>query len=128
MGDYGGFTINRKSVLAHRYGYELLVGPIPEGLFVCHSCDNRICQNPNHWFLGTPADNMADRDHKQRQAKGEDIAQARLTAADVRGILWLLNIGIPQRRIAGRYGVAQPTVQRISNGQTWKHIERKVTV
>ena len=64
---YGIFTLNhRDNQLAHRASYEHFVGPIPQGLFVLHKCDVRSCINPDHLFIGTHADNMADMKRKGR--------------------------------------------------------------
>lgn len=63
---YGTIGVDGKSILAHRFSYELYIGPIPEGLLVCHHCDQPLCQNPRHLFLGTNFDNMADKTRKGR--------------------------------------------------------------
>jgi hypothetical protein len=68
---YGQIKIGGKHETSHRVSWELTYGPIPEGLFVCHHCDNTLCCNPDHLFLGTHHDNMDDRNKKGRQASGE---------------------------------------------------------
>src|SRR3989304_4885937 len=65
---YGQFRLdNERRVVAHRYVYELQNGPIPEGMFICHHCDNPPCVNPSHLFLGTPRDNNLDSIAKGRR-------------------------------------------------------------
>jgi hypothetical protein len=57
---YGALRVNGKNISAHRLAYELYVGPIPPGMFVCHHCDNKRCVRPDHLFLGTAKDNAQD--------------------------------------------------------------------
>lgn len=115
---------NGRQLLAHRYAYEHFIGPIPEGLLVCHRCDNPPCCNPAHLFLGTVADNNADRDRKgrQRSVTGEDHGNTTLTADQVRAIRRALAEGTPQRRIAEAYGVHQGTISNIARRVTWGHL------
>lgn len=67
---YGAFKLNGKVIDAHRISYELHNGIIPNGMHVCHTCDNRKCVNPNHLFLGTYKDNHQDGVNKGRIING----------------------------------------------------------
>ncbi len=123
---HGRFTVDGQRTKAHRYAYELLVGPIPEGLFVCHHCDNPPCTNPDHLYLGTPAQNSADMARRGRSARGEASAHALLTEWDVRDIreMWANDLcTMSQREIAAGYGVSQTTVWSVLNGRSWGHVQ-----
>lgn len=128
---YGSFGINRRDTRkAHRFAYECLVGPIPVGLQVLHHCDNRPCVNPAHLFLGTNADNVADKVAKGRQARGksypshhpagEEHGMARLTAAQVAEIRRLHAAGHSYRVLAAQFSVDYTHIGRIVKGRSWK--------
>ena len=93
-----------------------------DGLIVMHTCDNPPCVNPSHLILGTPKDNMSDRDNKNRQAKGENHGIAKLTDGDIYCIK-KLNNRLSQRCIASIYKISQPQVSKIVNSISWKHID-----
>lgn len=127
---YGYFYINdeKKIVLAHRFGYEIVFGDIPANLEICHKCDNPSCVNPNHLFLGTHRDNMIDAVRKGRMNptlpdnRGENHGNHKLTESDIIDIRNKYYCGESQGDIAGSYSINQSTVSRIVNGVRWKHI------
>jgi len=70
---YGVIGKDYRNIPAHRYSWELHNGPVPQGLIVCHKCDNPPCTNPSHLFLGTHRDNAIDRESKGRGARQDGI-------------------------------------------------------
>lgn len=119
---YGRIWEDGKHHLAHRHAYEQEHGPIPDGMKVCHECDNRPCINIEHLFLGTQAENLEDMRSKGRGAKGETHGRSMLSLEQVTAIKERLRSG--KRGIvtalARKYGVSQPTISLIKNEKTWQ--------
>lgn len=125
--NYGSFgwadddrTVARhRNMLAHHAAWRLTFGEPPPGQQVLHRCDNPPCCNPAHLFLGTIADNMVDRDQKERQARGEWHPKAKLTEELVRQIrtrneccnVWALRLCLERQ-----------TIYAVLRGKTWKHV------
>lgn len=116
---YGAMQVNKQQKLAHRVSWEIHYGPIPKGICVLHKCDTPLCVNPAHLFLGTKADNMADRDAKGRTAKGENNGRAKLAETQAAAIR---EDPRSLREIASDYGVHYTAIGKIKRRERWKHI------
>jgi hypothetical protein len=131
---YGRFWIGGHegwNIRAHRFAYELVIGEIPWGLDVCHSCDNPPCVNPAHLWVGTKKDNALDMVRKGRAWKptwaGEGAPGAKLTWEQVREIRALAKTtGLTRRELGALYGVAGNTVSMIVHGQIWKELSSQI--
>lgn len=134
---YGKITITGRIWRAHRRAWFLVNGPIPPALDVLHHCDNRPCCRPDHLFLGTNADNIADRvakgrsprgdshwsrRHPEKMARGEAVGGAKLTAAQVSEIRSRHAEGEASYSLGPRFGVSPRTIRDITSGKLWKHV------
>lgn len=131
---YGQVRINKVAYYAHRLSYEKSIGPIPNGLCVCHRCDVRSCVNPAHLFVGTRADNMRDMYAKGRgwggfrhmqpecRARGDSHKGSKLTTAAVLEMRARRAAGVPLCDLAAKFGITKGVASRAVNGRTWKHI------
>jgi hypothetical protein len=122
---YGvGVFFGKTHFLAHRMSWILHFGPIPDGLLVCHRCDNPPCVNPQHFFLGDDAANSADRKRKGRgrPAYGERSGTAKLVAANVIEIRRRRASGESTASIGRDFGVTNSMVSHICTRRAWRHI------
>lgn len=125
QGRYGAFIYNGKSRLAHRCSFVLFKGPIPIGMCVCHTCDNTLCVNPYHLFIGTHLDNMRDmikkgRDKHDECARGEQHWNSKLKSEDV---IYIRSSVKTNLEIAKEFGLNPDYVSEIRRFKKWKMIK-----
>ena len=123
---YGLVRHEGKHTLAHRASYMIHKGPVPNDLFVCHSCDEPSCVNPDHLWLGTHRDNHQDMMNKGRHGYrphlGEANGRSRLTEEQVREIRARREAGEKLLSIATDYGLSDARVSEICLLRTWRHV------
>lgn len=124
---YGAITVDARVIRAHRFSYAYYKGAIPDGMLVCHKCDNPRCVNADHLFLGTNQDNVNDKVKKNRQSrlKGEDSGTSKLTEKDVIKIKIMLENGDSYKVIADRFNVTKTPIYLINKKKSWKHVSIK---
>ena len=108
---------------AHRVSWELHTGrKITKDIYICHTCDNPTCVNPDHLFEGTHQDNMTDMVKKGRSLTGEKSHRSKLKYKDVINIRILLASGEMQESIGRKYKVSRKTIYLIKTNRTWRHV------
>ena len=117
---YGALNVGyKKQESTHVLAYKLTKGNILKGLIVRHTCNNKICCNPDHLILGTHQDNKNDEMALGMHVKGSKQGQAKLTENDIPVIRKLLNDGFTGTEIARLYDVSSTTIYYIRSGQNW---------
>ena len=122
---YGQIQYKGDPIGPHRIAWMEVNGDIPDGLFVLHSCDNRLCCNPLHLFLGTQKDNIEDAVSKDRmyKPKGELNHECKITSEEVLEIRELVKDGkLRYKEIAAKFGIHSNHVGAIARREKWKHI------
>jgi len=109
----GHFTIDGRPFLASRVAWTIANGPIPDGLFVLHRCDDGVCCNPAHLFLGTRSDNTLD-----MIAKGRRVQPRRLPDDVMRAMLARVAAGESSTVVAAEHGIRQSTLSNITHGHS----------
>ena len=122
---YGAFSIGGNNCRAHRVSWTLIHGELPsEKPHILHHCDNRLCVNPSHLWIGTNDDNMKDRNEKGRQARGEAQGLAKLNKEKIAEIRRRYGFrgkdGESLRTLAEEYGVHSSVISDIVSYKTWK--------
>lgn len=123
---YGRFRIQNCLFNANRVAYYLDTGIDPKFLRVCHTCDNPLCCNPQHLWVGSDVDNAGDRDEKNRlivpRLPGSLNPAAKFTETQVKQIRQQVKNGQRISTLAHHYGVADSTIYNIINRKTWSHV------
>lgn len=119
---YGQFWMGNTMKRTHRLSWELLRGPIPDGLHVLHNCDNRLCVNPDHLRLGTHQENIAEMIAKGRNATKLTPELVREIRAAFQGVTGKKAKGDLSRQLSAKYGVNTASIWSIRRGLKWRNV------
>lgn len=118
---YGRFRFNNGQKSAHRFAYEFMNGPAPEGMVIRHLCHNRLCVNPRHLAIGTSKDNAQDAIEAGRFSRGTINGNSKLTDEMVLYIRQNPD-RLKGRDLASKLGISPATVSGVKNGRVWRHV------
>lgn len=121
----GNIATQGHHIIRHTWGSWLLhIGPIPNGMCVCHHCDNPNCVRPDHLWLGTQFQNVKDCKNKNRRAKGEMIGASKLTEVQVLEIRrrYVRRDSNNNRKLIKEFGICLDTFYNVTSRTSWKHI------
>jgi len=120
---YGRTNFDYRGMSAHRASWEAHFGEIPDGMFVLHDCDNKLCVNPDHLHIGTQADNVREAFERGLVTTGSDRRQSKLTEKNVNLIRESYANGeMNQIELGERFGVSDSTIADAIHRRTWKHV------
>ena len=117
---YGQIRLNYKNLRANRASYMVFKGEIPDGMVIRHTCDNKLCINPDHLILGSCKQNSQDMVERDRQAKGERNGRCKLSEADVQAIK---SSTLSYSQLAKQFGISKGHAHRVKNGVAWSFLK-----
>lgn len=123
-GGYGQFSIRKRKIGSHRMAFLLVHKSLTPGLDICHTCDNRLCCNPDHLWEGTRAENLADMVTKERSARGERNFNSKIQERDIPRIYQMWNSGSDFPDIAKAFDVSISQLSLLFNRKIWKYVTR----
>lgn len=121
---YGILTFHGKAWKAHRLAYHFSNSGIPDGMVICHTCDNPKCVNPDHLYAGTQQQNVKDRVKRRRSGnlKGVNNGKAKLSESDVLKIRSACDSGDRYSDVATKFGISDSHAGLIHKRRAWGHI------
>lgn len=118
---HGVFSNKAGMKTAHRFSYLIHHGEMPQGMFVCHKCDNPACVNPAHLEIGDQFDNMGGCSKRGRIARGNRHPRSKLTDVKAKAILMLYRDGVGLMELTQMFRVSQNAIRQVVTGVTWHH-------
>lgn len=121
-GGYGQVVVNKQKWTAHRLFYTAYNGPIPNGLLVCHTCDNPSCVNPEHLYCGTHKDNNRDTYTRNRMPLRYGDRATNVAKLTKEAAIEIKYSSLTSKELQQKHQVHQSQISRIRAGKTWKNI------